>query len=126
MGGKETLAEKGGVGAVRVAAFAYDTYTNPLKNNGVLGATLTLKEGSILNIRDVAIMNRLRQSTRDVRLTRRFAAAKMSHARTMTLQKSNGGVFKKWKIRIFELQFLISDRLLARSQPGRQPAFQSE
>ena len=24
------------------AAFAYDTYTNPSKNNGVLGATLTL------------------------------------------------------------------------------------
>ena len=23
-------------------AFAYDTYTNPSKNNGVLGATLTL------------------------------------------------------------------------------------
>ena len=23
------------------AAFAYDTYTNPPKNNGVLGATLT-------------------------------------------------------------------------------------
>ena len=23
------------------AAFAYDTYTNPSKNNGVLGATLT-------------------------------------------------------------------------------------
>ena len=24
------------------AAFAYDTYTNPSKNNGVLGATLTI------------------------------------------------------------------------------------
>ena len=26
------------------AAFAYDTYTNPSKNNGVLRATLTLLE----------------------------------------------------------------------------------
>ena len=42
MGGKETLAEKGGVDAVRIVAFAYDTYTNPSKNNGVLCATLTL------------------------------------------------------------------------------------
>ena len=42
MGGYETLAEKGGVDAVRVVAFAYDTYTNPTKNNGVLRATLTL------------------------------------------------------------------------------------
>jgi hypothetical protein len=41
VGGKETLAEKGGVDAVRVVAFAYDTYTNPSKNNGVLRATLT-------------------------------------------------------------------------------------
>jgi hypothetical protein len=43
VGGKEALAEKGGVDAVRVVAFAYDTYTNPSKNNGVLGATLTLR-----------------------------------------------------------------------------------
>ena len=34
VGGKEALAEKGGVDAVRVVAFAYDTYTNPSKNNG--------------------------------------------------------------------------------------------
>jgi hypothetical protein len=31
VGGKEALAEKGGVDAVRVVAFAYDTYTNPSK-----------------------------------------------------------------------------------------------
>ena len=43
MGGKETLAEKGGVDAVRLVAFAYDIYTNPSKNNGVLRATLTQK-----------------------------------------------------------------------------------
>ena len=30
-----------GIDAVRVVAFAYDTYTNPSKNNGVLRATLT-------------------------------------------------------------------------------------
>ena len=41
MGGKEALAEKGGVDAARVVAFAYDTYTNPSKNNGVLCATQT-------------------------------------------------------------------------------------
>ena len=43
MGGQETLAEKGGVDAVGVVAFAYETYTIPTKNNGVLGATLTLR-----------------------------------------------------------------------------------
>ena len=43
MGGQEALAEKGGVDAVRVVAFAYDTYTNPSKNNGVLRATLTVQ-----------------------------------------------------------------------------------
>ena len=36
------LAEKGGVDAVGVVAFAYDIYTTPSKNNGVLGATLTV------------------------------------------------------------------------------------
>jgi hypothetical protein len=41
VGGQEALAEKGGVDAVSVVAFAYDTYTNPSKNNGVLRATLT-------------------------------------------------------------------------------------
>jgi len=41
VGGKEALAEKCGIDAVRVVAFAYDTYTNPSKNNGVLRATLT-------------------------------------------------------------------------------------
>jgi hypothetical protein len=41
VGGKEALAEKCGIDAVRVVAFAYDTYTNPSKNNGVLHATLT-------------------------------------------------------------------------------------
>ena len=30
--------------AVGVVAFAYDIYTIPRKNNGVLGATLTLDE----------------------------------------------------------------------------------
>jgi hypothetical protein len=39
--GKEALAEKGGVDAARAVAFAYDIYTNPSKNNGVLGTTLT-------------------------------------------------------------------------------------
>jgi len=43
VGGQETLAEKGGVDAVGVVAFAYDIYTAPSKNNGVLGATLTFK-----------------------------------------------------------------------------------
>jgi hypothetical protein len=46
VGGQEALAEKGGVDAVRVVAFAYDSYTNPSKNNGVLRATLTTKEDS--------------------------------------------------------------------------------
>ena len=41
VGGQEALAEKGGVDAVSVVAFAYDTYTNPSKNNGVLRATIT-------------------------------------------------------------------------------------
>jgi hypothetical protein len=41
VGGQEALAEKGGVDAVGVVAFAYDIYTIPRKNNGVLGATLT-------------------------------------------------------------------------------------
>jgi hypothetical protein len=41
VGGKEALAEKGGVDAVRVVAFAYDTYSKPSKNKGVLRATLT-------------------------------------------------------------------------------------
>jgi hypothetical protein len=41
VGGQEALAEKGGVDAVRIVAFAYDSYTNPSKNNGVLRATLT-------------------------------------------------------------------------------------
>ena len=44
LGEKETLAEKGGVDAVRVVAFAYDIYTTPSKNNGVLGATLTANQ----------------------------------------------------------------------------------
>jgi hypothetical protein len=48
VGGKEALAEKGGVDAVRVVAFAYDTYTNPSKNNGVLGATLTVKNQHLI------------------------------------------------------------------------------
>jgi len=43
VGGQETLAEKGGVDAVGVVAFAYDIYTAPSKNNGVLGATLTIE-----------------------------------------------------------------------------------
>jgi hypothetical protein len=43
VGGQEALAEKCSVGAVSVVAFAYDTYTTPSKNNGVLRATLTLK-----------------------------------------------------------------------------------
>jgi hypothetical protein len=42
VGGKEALAEKGGVDAASVVVFAYDTYTKPSKNNGVLGATLTV------------------------------------------------------------------------------------
>jgi hypothetical protein len=42
VGGQEALAEKCGVDAVSVVAFAYDTYTTPSKNNGVLRATLTL------------------------------------------------------------------------------------
>ena len=33
--------QRGGVDAVSVVAFAYDSYTNPSKNNGVLGAKLT-------------------------------------------------------------------------------------
>jgi len=41
VGGQEALAEKCSVGAVSVVAFAYDTYTTPSKNNGVLRATLT-------------------------------------------------------------------------------------
>jgi hypothetical protein len=41
VGGQEALAEKDGVDAVSAVAFAYDTYTNPSKNNGVLRATLT-------------------------------------------------------------------------------------
>jgi hypothetical protein len=41
--GREALAEKGGVDAVMVVAFAYETYTNPSKKNGVLRATLTKK-----------------------------------------------------------------------------------
>jgi len=40
-GAPRNAYEKGGVDAVRVAAFAYDTYTNHSKNNGVLRATLT-------------------------------------------------------------------------------------
>lgn len=40
--GQEALAEKGGVDAAGVVAFAYDIYTIPRKNNGVLGATLTM------------------------------------------------------------------------------------
>ena len=50
MGGKETLAEKGGVDAVRLVAFAYDIYTNPSKNNGVLRSTLTFHaaQGQVL------------------------------------------------------------------------------
>ena len=36
-------AEKRGVGAVSVTAFTYDIHTMPSQNNGVLGATLTLK-----------------------------------------------------------------------------------
>jgi hypothetical protein len=41
VGGQEALAENCGVDAVSVVAFAYDTYTTPSKNNGVLRATLT-------------------------------------------------------------------------------------
>ncbi len=43
MSGNEALAEKGGVDAVNVAAFAYDIYTAPPPphHNGVLGSTLT-------------------------------------------------------------------------------------
>jgi hypothetical protein len=42
VGGQEALAEKGGVDTVRGVAFAYDSYTNPSKKNGVLRATLTI------------------------------------------------------------------------------------
>ena len=34
--------QKGGVDAVSVVVFAYDIYSNPTKNNGVLRATLTV------------------------------------------------------------------------------------
>ena len=33
--------QKGAVDAASVVAFLYDIYSNPTKNNGVLGATLT-------------------------------------------------------------------------------------
>ena len=39
-GRKEALAEKGCVDAVSVVAFAYDTYTNPSKNNGCFAQRL--------------------------------------------------------------------------------------
>jgi hypothetical protein len=42
VGRQEALAEKCGVDAVSVVAFAYDIYTNPSKNNGVLRATLSV------------------------------------------------------------------------------------
>ena len=42
VGGKEALAEKGGVDAVRAVAFTYDIYTEPSKNNGVLCATIAI------------------------------------------------------------------------------------
>jgi hypothetical protein len=41
VGKDEVRSQKGGVDAVSVVAFAYDSYTNPSKNNGVLRATLT-------------------------------------------------------------------------------------
>ena len=41
VGKDEGRSQKGGVDAVSVVAFAYDSYTNPSKNNGVLRATLT-------------------------------------------------------------------------------------
>jgi hypothetical protein len=44
VGKDEVRSQKGGVDAVSVVAFAYDFYTNPSKNNGVLRATLTLME----------------------------------------------------------------------------------
>jgi hypothetical protein len=36
-----TILTSGGVYAVSVVAFAYDTYTNPSNDNGVLGGTVT-------------------------------------------------------------------------------------
>ncbi len=38
---QEALVEKGTVDAVSGVAFTYDIYTNPSKNNGLLGTTLT-------------------------------------------------------------------------------------
>jgi len=46
VGKDEVRSQKGGVDAVSVVAFAYDSYTNPSKNNGVLRATLTEPESS--------------------------------------------------------------------------------
>ena len=36
-----TILKSGGVDAVSVVAFAYDTYTNPSNDNEVLGGTVT-------------------------------------------------------------------------------------
>ena len=53
VGGQETLAEKGGVDAVGVVEFAYDIYTAPRKNNGVLRSTLTLRRiGRVIILHD--------------------------------------------------------------------------
>jgi hypothetical protein len=54
----EALAEKGGIDAVRAVAFAYDIYTNPSKNNGVLRPTLAaLIETPLQEPRGSAIRN---------------------------------------------------------------------
>jgi hypothetical protein len=47
VGKDEVRSQKGGVDAVSVVAFAYDSYTNPSKNNGVLRATLTPPRGEL-------------------------------------------------------------------------------
>lgn len=45
-GAKEELAEKGGVDAVNVAAFDYDTYTSPSKRTGCLAQRLQTNPGA--------------------------------------------------------------------------------
>jgi hypothetical protein len=61
VGGQEALAEKCGVDAVTVVAFAYDTYTTPSKNNGVLRATLTLKSEIALECHYIGTTSDLEQ-----------------------------------------------------------------
>ena len=58
MGKDEGRSQKGAVDAVSGVAFTYDTYTNPSKNNGVLGATLTGKPPSILLRSDFILLAR--------------------------------------------------------------------